>query len=270
MDNRYIGVFDSGLGGLTAVKQIMECLPEERIIYFGDTGRVPYGTRGRDTIIKYVRGDIRFLLGFDVKMIVVACGTASSVAIPVLKSEFDIPVMGVLEATADKALRSTKNKRIGVIGTSGTIKSGAYERLIHSCDSEIRTYSQACPLFVPLVENGHSDTEVTRLVVREYLSGIREQGVDTLILGCTHYPHLKKAIGEFMGDDVVLVDPGKEAAVCLKKYLAEKDMLAAEGGTEDKYRYYVSDNTEGFAELAGMFLKRSINEQVTQIDIEKY
>ena len=268
MDNRKIGVFDSGLGGLTTVKQIMKSLPNESIVYFGDTGRVPYGTRSEETIIKYTRNDIRFLKSFDVKMIVIACGTASSVALPCVKSEFDTPIIGVVEAAVSAALKATANKKIGVIGTPGTIKSGSYERLIKASDETIKTYPQACPLFVPLVENGHFDTQVTRLVIDEYLSEIKSAGVDTLILGCTHYPLLKKAIGEYMGEKVKLIDPGKEAALYLKKHFDETDLHSALN--ENIYNYYVSDNVSGFEELGSIFLEKKINGQVEKIDIEKY
>lgn len=269
MNNRSIGVFDSGLGGLTAVKQIMEELPNESIIYFGDTGRVPYGTRSRDTILKYTRGDIRFLRTFDVKMIVIACGTASSAALPAIKDEFDIPIVGVIDAAVYAAVRATKNKRIGVIGTQGTIKSGEYEKQIKAYDGEMSVFSRACPMFVPLVENGYFDSRVTRLLVEEYLEEIRAAGVDTLILGCTHYPLLAKVIGEYMGDGVTLINPGAEVAKYLKKKLAGE---TAHGGAADKtqYRYYVSDDTAGFETLGGIFLEREINGQVTKIDIEKY
>jgi glutamate racemase len=269
MNNKSIGVFDSGLGGLTAVKQIMKELPNENIIYFGDTGRVPYGTRSPDTILKYTRGDIRFLNSFDVKIIVIACGTASSVALPYVKEEFDTPIVGVVDAAVYKAVRSTKNKKIGIIGTPGTIKSGSYEKLIKAEDNEIRTYTMACPLFVPLVENGHFDTPVTKLVVDEYLREIRNAGVDTLILGCTHYPLLKKVIGEYMGKSVTLIDPGAEVAKYLKKKLSDS-MQHDEQAEENRYSYYVSDNVEGFEELGGIFLERKIDGQVKKIDIEKY
>ena len=269
MNNKSIGVFDSGLGGLTAVKEIMKAFPDENIIYFGDTGRVPYGSRSAETILKYTRGDIRFLNSFDVKMIIIACGTASSVALPDIKSEFDVPIVGVVEAAVYRAVRATRNKKIGIIGTSGTIKSGSYKKFINEYDSEIMTFSKACPLFVPLVENGHFDTEVTRLVVDEYLSDIRAAGVDTLIMGCTHYPLLQKAIGEYMGDDVVLVNPGAEVADYLKKKL-DADFAHEKGKTPAQYSYYVSDNVEGFEELGGIFLERKIDGQVKKIDIEKY
>lgn len=269
MNNRCIGVFDSGLGGLTAVRQIMKSLPDESIIYFGDTGRVPYGTRSRETIIKYTKNDIRFLQSFDVKMIVIACGTASSAALPDIKSEFTTPIIGVIDAAVNEAIRVTKNKKIGIIGTAGTIQSGSYERSIKENDPQIQTFSKACPLFVPLVENGHLDTQVTKLIVEEYLTDIKNSGVDTLILGCTHYPLLKKVIGEYMGDSVSLVDPGAEAAKYLNSILSD-DMRHSKTKDEEQYRYFVSDNPSGFEDIASTFLETKINRQVTKIDIEKY
>ncbi len=269
MDNRSIGVFDSGLGGLTAVKQIMEELPYENIIYFGDTGRVPYGTRSNETIIKYSKNDINFLISKDVKVIVVACGTASSVALPVIKKDYEIPIVGVVDAATGAALAATKNGKIGIIGTPGTIKSGAYERLIKAENPEIKTFNKACPLFVPLVENGHFDTEVARLVTEEYLAGIKEAGVDTLILGCTHYPLLKKTIAKFMGDGVTLIDAGAEVARALKQYFDEESRHELVRD-ENQYQYYVSDNIDGFENLGGLFLEKQINGQVEKIDIEKF
>ncbi len=270
MNNKSIGVFDSGLGGLTAVKQIMSELPDEKIIYFGDTGRVPYGTRSRDTILKYARGDIRFLKTFDVKIIVIACGTASSAALPMIKHEFDIPIVGVIDAAVYAAVRATKNKKIGVIGTPGTIKSGEYEKQIKEFDRSVQVYSKACPLFVPLVENGHFDTPVTKLVVEEYLEEIRAKGVDTLILGCTHYPLLEKVIGGYMGGGVELINSGAQVAKYLKKKLTNDDMLHDGEKDKNRYRYYVSDDVSSFEELGGIFLEREINGQVNKIDIEKY
>jgi len=267
MDNRCIGVFDSGLGGLTAVKEIMEILPNENIIYFGDTGRVPYGTRSNETIIKYSKSDIRFLESFDVKLIVVACGTVSSVALPVIGNECKTPVIGVVEAAADAAFNATKNGRIGIIGTSGTVKSGAYSKHILNKDPNISTFSRACPLFVPLVENGHFDTPVAKLVIEEYLAEIKEKNVDTLILGCTHYPLLKKAIGEFMGDGVTLIDSGAEIAKAVKTRFPE---ILGTREASGENRYFVSDDVENFEHLASTFLQRNINGQVMKIDIEKY
>lgn len=269
MNNKSIGVFDSGLGGLTTVKQIMRELPNENIIYFGDTGRVPYGTRSRDTILKYTRGDIRFLQTFDVKVIVIACGTASSAALPMIKSEFGVPIIGVIDAAVYAAVRETKNKKIGVIGTSGTIKSGEYEKQIHTYDSSIEVFSKACPMFVPLVENGYFDSPVTELIVKEYLEEIRAEGVDTLILGCTHYPLLANAIGRFMGEGVTLINSGAEVAKYLKKKF-DREMIHSEKTDEEQYRYYVSDDISSFEQLGGIFLEREINGQVSKIDIEQY
>lgn len=269
MDTRSIGVFDSGLGGLTAVKQIMEELPCENIVYFGDTGRVPYGTRSPETIIKYSKNDVNFLLKQNVKMIVIACGTVSSTALDVLKAEYKIPILGVVEATAQAAINATKNGKIGIIGTPGTIKSGSYEKFIAAQNPCVRTFSKACPLFVPLVENGHFETDVARLVVADYLKEIKAQRVDTLILGCTHYPLLSKTISEYMGDGVTLINAGCEVAKELKWRLEKEGLLCGEekNGT---CSYFVSDNVDGFENLGGLFLERKINGQVEKIDIERY
>lgn len=268
MDNRSIGVFDSGLGGLTAVKEIMSLLPNESIVYFGDTGRVPYGSRSKETILKYTRSDIKFLLSHNVKMIVIACGTASSAALPEIKNEFDVPILGVVEAGAIAAVKATRNNKIGIIGTNATIKSGAYTEHIKKIYAETETFERACPLFVPLVENGHFDSEVVKLVIDEYLRDIRSAGVDTLILGCTHYPLLEKAIAEYMGDKVTLISPGKEAAKFLKSALGSDMLSSGEQGRE--YSYYVSDSVESFEELGSVFLKTKIDGKVSKIDIENY
>ncbi|MBR4173315.1 MAG: glutamate racemase [Clostridia bacterium] len=269
MDNRYVGVFDSGLGGLTAVKQIMQELPNESIVYFGDTGRVPYGSRSKETIIKYSKNDINFLLNQDVKVIVVACGTVSSVALPEIKDSVSIPLLGVLEAASLAAISATKNNKVGIIGTKGTIKSGAYEKFISEKAPYITTYSEACPLFVPLVENGHFDTMVAELVTEEYLTQIKESGVDTLILGCTHYPLLKKTIARFMGEGVTLIDAGAEVSKMLKRMLERENMLA-EAPNFEQYKYFVSDDIAGFESLGGMFLEQTLSKKVEKIDIEKY
>lgn len=269
MDNRSIGVFDSGLGGLTSVKAIMELFPNESITYFGDTGRVPYGTRSKETILKYTHSDIRFLLSHDVKMIVIACGTASSAALPHIKEEYGVPIYGVVDAGVYEAVRVTKNKKIGIIGTSATIKSGAYQRYIKEYDESIQTFGRACPLFVPLVENGHFDTKVTELVIEEYLSDIKAEGVDTLILGCTHYPLLEKAIARFMGDGVKLISPGQEVAKFLRKKL-NNSLRHSDEKDKEQYHFYVSDSVEGFEELGSIFLETKIDGQVRKIDIEKY
>lgn len=266
MPEKYIGVFDSGLGGLTCVKELMELLPNEPIVYFGDTGRVPYGSKSNETIIKYAKSDIKFLKTFDLKMIVVACGTASAIALPVIEDELDIPTFGVINAAATEAVSATKNGRIGIIGTAGSIRSGAYEKRIKEINPEIVTTATACPLFVPLVEAGHTKSEVARLVAEEYLEKIKSAGVDTLILGCTHYPLLKETIGKVMGENVTLIDPGKIVAGYVRDYLKENNLLS-NGGS---YKFFVSDCPEDFEHLAREFLQREIPGGIEKIDIEKY
>ena len=268
MNNKSIGVFDSGLGGLTAVKSICELMPNENIVYFGDTARIPYGTKTEETIKQYAASDIRFLLSKDVKLIVIACGTASSVALGDMRKMFDTPIVGVVEAASRAAVKKSRNGKIGVIGTGATIKSGSYLRAIRELDENILVYQNACPLFVPLVENGHFDTEVTHLVIKEYLEDIKNQGVDTLILGCTHYPLLEKAIGDYMGSGVELISPSAELARTLADILG-KDNLADEAA-KGEAQYFVSDDVEGFSKLGGVFLKKEICGMVQKIDIEKY
>lgn len=269
MDNRSIGVFDSGLGGLTAVKEIMRLLPDENIVYFGDTSRVPYGTRSKETILKYTHSDINFLLSRDVKMIVIACGTASSAALPEINREFEVPIFGVVEAGAKRAAYATRNNRVGIIGTPATIKSGAYAKYINEYNSQVQVFENACPLFVPLVENGHFNTEVTRLVVDEYLHDIRDAGVDTLILGCTHYPLLAEAIADYMGEGVTLISPGEEVAKQIKAVMTPETAHDTTAET-DRYSYFVSDSVDNFEELGSIFLETKIDGKVSKIDIEKY
>ena len=268
MNNNSIGVFDSGLGGLTAVKSISSVLPKENIVYFGDTGRLPYGTKTEETIKQYAVSDIRFLLSHNVKLIVIACGTASSVALSDMRKMFQTPIVGVVEAACEAAVRATNNKKVGVLGTSATIKSSSYLRGIAELDGDIRVFQKACPLFVPLVENGHFDTKVTKLVVEEYLEPIKKEGVDTLILGCTHYPLLEKAISEYMGEGVKIINVCKELAKSIGTILGEENL--AEREEDGVCEYYVSDDEKGFAELGGVFLERKISGQVKKIDIEKY
>lgn len=269
MDSRPIGIFDSGLGGLTCVKEVMRVMPDEDIIYFGDTGRVPYGTKSADILVKYVRQDINFLQSFDVKTIIIACGTASSAALPRICSEYKTPLTGVLYPAALEAYTATKNGRIGVIGTPGTIASGKYRQQLLELDNSLKIFETACPMFVPLVENGYAEKEPTRIIAREYLKDIKEAEVDTLILGCTHYPHLKKVIREILGDGVRLIDSGAAAADYVKEELSKKGLLA-EREKEGKAKYYVSDSVEGFAKLGGLFLNREIKETVEHVDIENY
>lgn len=266
-----IGVFDSGLGGLTAVKEFLHVLPNEKIVYFGDTGRVPYGTKSRDTIKKYSLQDTGFLLSHNVKMIVAACGTVSSVAGAMLEETLGVPYTGVVNPTVFTAVRVTKNGKIGVIGTPATVGSHSYRDRIHKLNPRLEVYEKACPLFVSLVENGviHRDDQITRLVVRRYLTELKDKGVDTLILGCTHFPLLRDAIGDFMGEDVTLIDSGYETAVYAAKVLREHDLLT--DSVEPKQpEFFVSDTPEGFESVAGLFLGRDMENSVTQIDIEQY
>lgn len=269
MDTRAIGVFDSGLGGLTAVKQLMEAMPNEDIVYFGDTGRVPYGTRSPQTIVKYVMQDINFLMTFNIKMIVVACGTASTVALPILKDKISVPVTGVVDETAKCAAEATRNGKIGVIATPATIKSGAFKKKIAELAPSASVVSAACPLFVPLVENGHYDTKVAELIAEEYLAPLKVEGVDTLILGCTHYPLLRGVIGRYMGENIKLIDAGGAAARYVARYLDGENMRNADTHKAE-YSYFVSDSTDNFANLGSVFLQREIGEMVNRIDIEKY
>ena len=269
MSSDYIGIFDSGLGGLTAVKELMHILPDEPIVYFGDTGRVPYGSKSNETIIKYTKSDINFLSTFDLKLIIIACGTASTIALSEARNMTDVPVFGVADAAAKAAVSATKNKKIGIIGTAGSIRSCAYEKLITSLDDSIYTVSLACPLFVPLVENGFTDGEIARLTAEHYLKDIKEKGVDTLILGCTHYPLLSKIIQEVMGEDVTLIDPGKATAGFVREYLLENKLLCEEK-FEGQYKFFVSDCPDDFSCLGSRFLNRQIPGGVEKIDIEKY
>ena len=265
MDNRPIGIFDSGLGGLTVVKQLKIELPNENIVYFGDTGRVPYGTRTRETIIKYTRQDINFLRCLDVKFIISACGTASAVALDSVAGDYSVPIVGVVSAACKAAITATKTGRIGVIATNAAINSGAYEKKILELDATAHIFTKACPLFVPLVENGYfkKGDPVATLVAKEYLESITRADVDTLILGCTHYPLLEDIIAEIVGDKVTLIDAGKETARTVASNLEKK-------GTGGKREYFVSDEVDGFANLAGIFLGVNIDSGVKRIDIEKY
>ncbi len=265
MDNRPIGVFDSGLGGLTTVRRMHAIMPQENIIYFGDTGRVPYGTRSPETILHYTRQDVAFLRSFDIKAIVVACNTVSAVALETVAAEIDVPMFGVVWPACRKAAETTKTGRIGVIGTAATVRSGVYERLLRRTNPALQVFMQACPLFVPLVENGRVQPGdvVIETVAAEYLSGLKAQGVDTLILGCTHYPLLHDVIASYMGPSVQLIDSGAEVADFAKRML-----IPAEG--MGKTRYFVSDDPESFRGLAGLFLSGEIADKVGYVDIAKY
>lgn len=271
MDTRPIGVFDSGLGGLTAVRELARIMPEEDLVYFGDTGRVPYGGRSRDILIKYARQDVAFLRTFNPKAIVIACGTVSTTALDVLQEENDIPVFGVVESAARAAAHVTKNDRVGLIGTRASIRSGAYERALSSLRPGVNVTARACPLLVPLVENGRfrPGDSVAETVAAEYLAPVKAAGVDTLILGCTHYPLMKSIIGEYMGPDVALVDVGEQCARWVKRQL-ELDALRNERPGAGRHRYFVSDSAEDFASMACLFLQEDVAGEVGQVDITAY
>lgn len=270
MSNAPIGVFDSGLGGLTAVRELRRILPNENIVYFGDTGRVPYGTRSDDTIKKYAFQDAKFLLKHNVKMVIAACGTVSSVAVN-LKHDLPVPYTGVVSPTCYAAVEATKNGKIGVIGTSATIKSHSYRDTICKFNPDIKVFEQDCPLFVPLVENGfiNKNDEIVRLVIKRYLDPLMEKGVDTIILGCTHYPIIKDAISDVIGEDVHLVDSGKETAIYAKKVLQEKTLLNT-SDIKGECEFFVSDTPIGFEDVAGVFLGEDVHNQVERINIELY
>jgi len=270
MDNRAIGVFDSGLGGLTAVKELISLMPKENIVYFGDTGRVPYGTRSSETIKKYAAQDIRFLQELDIKAIVVACGTVSTVALPLIKNNYDIPIVGVVEPSVRCALKATRNKKIGIIATPATIASHSYEDLIHDICPDAQTFSKACPLFVPVIEDGRFNRgdKIAASLVEEYLAPLKAQEIDTLILGCTHYPLLTEIISDYLGDGVSLINSGRAVAESIHGLLTEKELLC--DNNDGLHRYYLSDSGLNFKKFASMFMGREISESVKQIDIERY
>ncbi len=262
-----IGVFDSGLGGLTVVKAIREELPKEKLVYFGDTARIPYGNKSPDTIIRYARQIIRFFLKKEkVKCVVVACNTSSAWALETVQREFSIPILGVIEPGAVAAISATRNGRIGVIGTEGTIASGAYEKAIHQIFPAAKVFSKACPLFVPLVEEGKLTGPVTEAIAKEYLRPLLQARIDTLVLGCTHYPLLKKTLAKIAGKRVRIVDSADETAKSLHRNL-ELHGIPVSGKSGGKY--LVSDLSRKFKEQAQRFLGRNIG-KVEKVFVEKY
>lgn len=279
MNSKYapIGVFDSGVGGLTVVKEIMKELPNERIVYFGDTARVPYGSKSKETITKYTRQIIRFLQTYDVKAIAVACGTVSACALEEVEKELDIPIIGVLKPGSRVAAEKTKNGRIGVIATESTIHSEMYQQYINQINTSVKVFGKACPLFVPLVEEGLWEDSVTTEIASRYLKELTDEDIDTLILGCTHYPLLKKTIGEVMGDKVTLVNVAYETAADLRRLLEGKGLLntAATEDYEVNYRFFVSDVADKFrnfaeAILADMNFSTDTPFTTKQINIEAF
>lgn len=256
MKNKPIGIFDSGLGGLTVLKEIERILPGEDIIYLGDTARVPYGNKSRSTIIKFSTENILFLLRKKVKIVVVACNTASALALDYIRGIFSVPIIGVIEAGARKAFQISHNKRIGIAGTRSTIGSGSYEKAILEWDKDISVYSRACPLFVPLVEEGMVKGKIVEQVIRMYLQDLLPKRLDSLILGCTHYPLLKKEIARFM-KGTYIIDSAQEVAVHTKEILQERGFLRQNNRTGKK-EFFVTDEPKGFEKLAKLFLQRTI------------
>ena len=271
MDNRPIGVFDSGLGGLTAVRSLRQILPEEDLIYFGDTARVPYGGRSRETLLRYARQDVRFLRTHDLKAILIACGTVSTTSLTTLQSENDLPIVGVVEPTCRRAAAVTKNKQMGLIATLASVRSGAYEACLSRIDPAVQVFSKPCPLFVPLVENGriHPGDVVIETVAREYLEPLLETGIDTLILGCTHYPLLSEIIGNICGPGVTLVSAGEESAFELKRLLKAQE-LRADPERTGTAEFCVSDRVEDFERIASLFLQEELRHGARRVDIEQY
>lgn len=251
---RRLGVFDSGVGGLTVVQAIHQLLPTQPIVYLGDTARVPYGNKSAETILRFAREDCAFLLGREVGAIVIACNTASAHALAQLQGELPVPVFGVIEPGVKAALSHTRAGRIGIIGTAGTIASEAYQDALRKARPDLFIFAQATPLLVPLVEEDWLAHEATMLVLRDYLAPFQEAGVDTLVLACTHYPLLKKSIGRIMGPDVALVDSATTCAQGLKTFLEEAGEDFSGNGEKGDIDIYLTDRPRGFASLAGRFL----------------
>jgi glutamate racemase len=266
-----IGVFDSGVGGLTVAREIMRQIPNEKIIYFGDTARVPYGSKSQETVTRYSKQIVRFLQTFQVKTIVVACNTASAYALDELERETDIPIIGVVKPGAKTAAEVTQNGRIGVIATDATIGSQIYTKYIKELNKDVTIYGKACPLFVPLVEEGLWQDPVTDEIAKRYLTELIDIDIDTLILGCTHYPLIRSTVGRIMGDKVTLVNPAYETARELKEMLEQRGILNQEKpvlGT-NQYQFYVSDSAEKFKRFANSIIKYGILSAKT-INIEEY
>jgi glutamate racemase len=272
-DHLPIGVFDSGIGGLTVLRVIHETLPAESTLYLGDTARVPYGTKSPEVVTRYALNNARFLAGRGIKLLVVACNTASAVALPALEEEMGVPVVGVIGPGARRAIRTTRSGVVGVIGTEGTIASGSYERALVKIRPGVSVKKRPCPLFVPLAEEGYIDKKATYLIAQDYLQTMHEVNIDTLILGCTHYPLLKNVIADVMGDEVTLIDSGQETAREAYGILMEKGMINSAASQqpvpEGEHKFFVSDVPEKFTQVASRFLGRPVD-RVTRVDISGY
>jgi glutamate racemase len=263
MDNRPIGVFDSGLGGITVVKEIHKVLPKEKIIYLGDTARVPYGTRSKDTVVKFSLENTKFLEKFKIKFLLIACNTASALAYEEVKNSVSIPVVDVINPGAEAALRRTLSGRIGVIATKGTILSHAYAKVLRLNGKKVKVYEQSCPLFVPLIEEGEISGRLINLVSEKYLNKFKKNSIDTLILGCTHYPIIKKTIQRKVGKKVSLVNSGAEAARKLGELLKSQNLLAEKRIGEDEY--YLTDLTTNFINVAEEYLGIKISSVIQKV-----
>ncbi|MEJ2104052.1 MAG: glutamate racemase [Ignavibacteriaceae bacterium] len=261
-----IGVFDSGIGGLTVVKRLASTLPNENIIYFGDTARVPYGSKSNSTVIEYSIQNTKFLLQKNIKALVVACNTASSIAIPDLKKIFDIPIIGMIKPGSTMALEKSKINKIGVIGTRATISNLAYSKEINRMNNKAEVFEKPCPLFVPLAEEGWIKHKATYEIAEEYLKELRNYGIDTLVLGCTHYPILSEVIHEVVGSNVTLIDSGVASSELIKTELEKFDLLS-DSRTTGSQEYYVSDIPSKFKEVAELFLGKAID-HVHKVDLE--
>ncbi len=263
--SKTVGIFDSGLGGLTAAAEFEKVFPSKKYIYFGDTARVPYGTKSAETIRRYATQDCNFLISKSSSVIIAACGTVSANAIEALRQNFSVPVIGVVEPAADKAVEiaSGGNGKVVVLGTSATVASGAYEKAIKRADKDISVVSVACPMFVPLVENGYTKGQAARLFAEEYLHGLVDFGADAVVLGCTHYPHMSEVIADILKNSV-LINSGREAVDAAAKLIGAYNV--AEGEPE----FYVSDAPESFARFAGTFLGRNVEQNAKCIDIERF
>ena len=265
-----VGVFDSGVGGLTVVREIIRQLPDENIVYFGDTARVPYGSKSQKTVIRFSEQIIRFLKTKQVKAIVIACNTASALALDIVREEFDVPILGVVAPGARAAVKATRNRKIGVVGTDATVRSGVYTKVIQGIDPQIRVIEKACPLFVPLVEEGFKEHEVTREIIEYYLESLRATDIDAMILGCTHYPLLRSRIREYMGKEIQIVNPAYETAIDLKTLLEDQDM--ANKGSDpagSRYEFYVSDTADKFRQFANTVMPFDVPE-TNVVNIESY
>ncbi len=266
--SKAIGIFDSGIGGLTVASEIFRQLPNENVIYFGDTGRYPYGPRSKEIVMKFSRQNVNFLIENEVKFIVVACNTASAFALDYLNKIYNVPMIGVVEPGSEAAAKLTTNKKIGVIGTQGTIDSQSYQRALKRIDKSLKVFSKPCPLFVSLAEEGYVDKPAALLIAEDYLSELKQKNIGSLVLGCTHYPLLRKAIAKVMGKNVRLIDSAEQTASVVKRALV-KQGLANRQKKAGSRRFYVSDSPGKFKNLGERFLGRRIG-KVELIDIGSY